>query len=957
MANTKTKTNKLKPTTELIENIIQRIPEGFIDKNKLSKHFKLSNLNIVLQSGRVSQQDHFLYDRTRLSPQQVREFRKWCRPMLPEMLQDGTPRESPIIERLNMRQQQIEDSGLPIFQQIFEMLGHSPGYVATHELNEDAGRKEAVQQLVEAGVLRQMGSFTFDPLRLGVNTMQEVCRREALRPRWQQLRDLLLDKPGGTMPESELQELVGGKDVLREVLALGGFSTFKVEMKTPPYQMNWVKLGEADADRARRIALEAVKIKDEQWQPALELCGDVLRPGARDGSTRRIQVVARTYTINSAAKRLGIRQITLETAVAEGLMPTLIDPEGRLRLPAAYVERAYEELEYGEQIAAFEQIAPSEIALVTGVHPTTTRRRLKRANIDAEYIIWGQVRGRWGLPNNLREFYAILKVKSEEARAARVAAYEEQQRILREQLEEERRQREELRARLVAAFPTWRHEDRAEQQIILHVGPPNSGKTHDALNALVAAGNGWYLAPLRLLAFEIFDRLTQRGIPCNLLTGEEYIPVEGAQITAATIEMFNPQQECDCVVIDEAQMLADPDRGWAWTRAMMEARVPEIHMIGPPQALELITQLAKAATLPVEVIEHQRLTPIEVADRSWPLAQLPNNTILVAFSRRIVLHLKTELERMRRTVSVVYGNLPPEVRRRQAERFASGQTEICVATDAVGMGLNLPAHHVCFYELQKFDGKAIRALSSAEVQQIGGRAGRFGFSEIGTISTVNKQDLRLLKQLFHAPTPPLTRARIAPSVEDLDMIPGSLRDRLVQWASLQSIPDSLRSLLQTADMDERIELASMLKDEEVQQLGLEAAVKLVNAPTRQSSRAYWHSCTRAILRAIPMPLPPRAPEKIRDGRDLETAETCISSADIYLWLSRRPEFSTFAPDEMEVRQMRADWSMQIDEALVQKLDTARRCEQCNAPLPLRYRYNVCHNCYARRRYFDADVAF
>ena len=90
------------------------------------------------------------------------------------------------------------------------------------------------------------------------------------------------------------------------------------------------------------------------------------------------------------------------------------------------------------------------------------------------------------------------------------------------------------------------------------------------------------------LAYEIFDRLNDEGVKCSLLTGEEYIPVEGANITAATIEMFNPVTSGNCVIIDEAQMLADADRGWAWTRAMMESKAPEMHIIGPPTARTLM---------------------------------------------------------------------------------------------------------------------------------------------------------------------------------------------------------------------------------------------------------------------------------------------------------------------------------------------------------------------------------
>ena len=316
-----------------------------------------------------------------------------------------------------------------------------------------------------------------------------------------------------------------------------------------------------------------------------------------------------------------------------------------------------------------------------------------------------------------------------------------------------------MRNRLIDAFPKWRNAWRDQQQLYLHIGAPNSGKTHDALQALKEAGSGWYLAPLRLLAYEIYDRLNDEGVACSLLTGEEYIPVEGARITAATIEMFNPVDSRACVIIDEAQMLADADRGWAWTRAFMESAAPEMHVIGPPTARTLIEVLAAAAEIPGELVEHQRLAPIAVAERHLTLETLPPSTILVAFSRRSVLDLKMKLERLGRAVSVVYGSLPPEVRRRQADRFAEGETEICVATDAVGMGLNLPADVVCFYEVEKFDGKNDRPLLPSEVHQIGGRAGRFGMSD----DRLNRRD---------DPARPGGRPRaLRPAAGDLDLRP------------------------------------------------------------------------------------------------------------------------------------------------------------------------------------------
>ena len=490
---------------------------------------------------------------------------------------------------------------------------------------------------------------------------------------------------------------------------------------------------------------------------------------------------------------------------------------------------------------------------------------------------------------------------------------------------------------------------REQQQLYLHIGAPNSGKTHDALQALKEAESGWYLAPLRLLAYEIYDRLNAEGVPCNLLTGEEAIPVEGAKITAATIEMFNAHDSGACVIIDEAQMLADADRGWAWTRAMMECAAPEMHVIGPPTARKLIEVLAEAADIPCELVEHQRLAPIAVSERHFTLETLPPSSILVAFSRRNVLDLKMKLERLGRAVSVVYGSLPPEVRRRQADRFASGETEICIATDAVGMGLNLPADVVCFYDCEKFDGKNDRQLYPAEVHQIGGRAGRYGIRDTGLITATNPADLDVIRSLYAQTPVELSYARVAPTVDDLTLIPGSLSEQLTRWAELKSIPEELRAVITTADMDERIELAKLLTDDEIKRLGLERALQLVNAPTRKGTRNYWLDCAYMIIEGFQMPLPPQAPVPIKDGGDLDACETAIACADIYLWLSQRKEFSQYGEEQLPVREERREWSLSIDEALLRNLNTARRCRRCRARLPSRHRYRICEDCFRGRR--------
>jgi hypothetical protein len=909
---------KFQITPEIVVELVARVPEGFIHKAQLaqrynSNYFRNNAIREAAEQGLIGRDGAYLFDKTRLNVDQLRELVNWASPVLPLVNNDGKFAEPSIYDRMKNRARQFNLHDNSAYASVFEQFTQNKGFFTQDEIASHPD-EPIFQNLVHAGGLDVVSGYIYDPLRVSVETMRVIAMNQL-------------------PPISHNGDKHGNK------------------------QDNEVVIVPSQPQAAKRI-------KDTAWEESLQLSGDIVRRDLRDGKSRRARVLARTYVLSSAAKLIGIAPETLEIAVHEGRVAAFTDPEGKMRIPAAVVEMAEQDSVYAEQIATYEVMKIREIATVCGSNYPNVRKRLARAGINRSTPRWSEIRGRWGLPATLKDFRAELAAKMETRKLEMAARLAEEERRFQErrqkmmlQREVERKQRQELRAKLVAAFPSWRHDGRADQRIVIHVGPPNSGKTHHALEALAQASSGWYLAPLRLLAFEIFDRLNRQGVFCNLLTGEEYIPIPGATITAATIEMFDPRNSGDVVIIDEAQMLADPDRGWAWTRAIMEAQSPEIRVICPPTASKLIEQMATAAAIPCNIETHERLAPIKVADNHMSLENLPPRTILVAFSRQNVLQLKNELERMKRSVSVIYGNLPPEVRRKQADRFAVGQTDICVATDAVGMGLNLPADYVVFYELQKFDGKKVRVLTSSEVQQIGGRAGRFGLSRAGEVGAMTKRDLRVMKQLFHAPQAALTHARVAPTVDDLEMIPGSLAEKLAQWAALQSVPESLKSAIRTADLSERIELARMLTDDEVNYLGLGTAMKLINAPTRQTTRGYWYQCTRTILKHCPMPLPQQAPLEVLSASDLEAIENCVSCADIYLWLSCRPEFMAFAPDSGYVREKRAEWSEEIDLALLNRIDTARRCAQCGKPLPANYRYAMCNACYYGRYQYREDKEF
>lgn len=688
---------------------------------------------------------------------------------------------------------------------------------------------------------------------------------------------------------------------------------------------------------------------DEAWARALGLCGTAVRedlefdPGG-DAPIEQ-QVEARSYTIKKAARLVGVKPSALRKAAQVLALDKFRDPKGALRFPVYTFRPTASDPDMREMIAGYERLRPKDLRAALNVNNVILNQNLQQAGIMSGHIIWRDVRGLWGLPETFDEYLQLLDDQRDMQQKS-----QSKQRRSRSRRRRRRDARTRLRRRLIDAFPKWRYPYRGQQKIFLHIGEPNSGKTHDALQALKQAGSGWYLAPLRLLAYEIYDRLNDEGAACSLLTGEEYIPVEGAKITAATIEMFHSLDSGACVVIDEAQMLADADRGWAWTRAMMESAAPEMHIIGPPTAQKLMEVLSSAAEIPWQVVEHQRLAPIKVAERHYTLESLPPHTILVAFTRHGVLDLKTKLERLGRRVSVVYGSLPPEVRRRQADRFANGETEICVATDAVGMGLNLPADVVCFYEIEKFDGREVRTLYPSEVHQIGGRAGRYGLSKAGLITSTNSHQLRTIRDLYAQRPTTLTYARVAPTVDDLKLIPGNLAEQLTQWAALESIPDELRAVITTADLTERIELAKMLSDEEITRLGLASALQLVNAPARKSTRSYWLDCAAMILEGYQIPLPPEATEPIVNSSDLEAAEQSIACADIYLWLSRRKEFARYCEAHQQVREERRQWSLSIDAALLKQLDTARRCSVCGRVLPSRSRYRICNSCFFGRRH-------
>ncbi|MBQ9415764.1 MAG: hypothetical protein IJU20_02850 [Clostridia bacterium] len=336
---------------------------------------------------------------------------------------------------------------------------------------------------------------------------------------------------------------------------------------------------------------------------------------------------------------------------------------------------------------------------------------------------------------------------------------------------------EKIPEKVIDLYP---HARSIRRHFVLHLGPTNSGKTHDAIGALGRAESGLYLGPLRLLAYEQFAYLNDQCCPCSLRTGEEYREVPGARHQASTVEMFNPTQYYDVVVIDEAQMLEDQSRGAGWTAAVLGAYSPLIHVCAAPAARDKLVFMIEACGDTYEIVEHERLVPLELEEEivHFP-REIRQGDACVVFSKRDLYAAKEALAKYQRA-SLIYGDLPYDVRENEARRFQSGETQIIIATDAIGMGLNLPIRRIVFLTSEKYDGVTQRDLRVEEVKQISGRAGRFGQYPVGRVACISADDLMVVKNAFWGHERPVESAYVDFPTILLDL-PASLSDLLRRW--------------------------------------------------------------------------------------------------------------------------------------------------------------------------------
>ena len=299
------------------------------------------------------------------------------------------------------------------------------------------------------------------------------------------------------------------------------------------------------------------------------------------------------------------------------------------------------------------------------------------------------------------------------------------------------------------------------RHFILHIGPTNSGKTYQALERLKNAGNGVYLGPLRLLALEVYEKMNDSGTPCTMLTGQECLEEENARVIASTVEMLDIDQVYDVAVIDEAQMVVDRERGHSWTRAILGVRAAEVHVCLSPTAQDVVTHLIGLCGDDYEIREYERKTRLVCETEPFIFPDdVQSGDALIVFSKKSVLDIAGRLEEEGIMASVIYGSLPPEIRRQQIQLFTNGQTKVVVSTDAIGMGLNLPVRRIVFIQTDKFDGTSRRPLEISEIKQIAGRAGRFGLYNTGYVNAMGITALEYIKERYNAAEEPITRVSL-----------------------------------------------------------------------------------------------------------------------------------------------------------------------------------------------------
>lgn len=463
------------------------------------------------------------------------------------------------------------------------------------------------------------------------------------------------------------------------------------------------------------------------------------------------------------------------------------------------------------------------------------------------------------------------------------------------------------------------------RKIIFHVGPTNSGKTHHALTRFLNAKTGVYCGPLKLLVAEVFHKSNKMGTHCDLLTGEErryaISPNVPANHLSCSVEMVNLDTPYEVAVIDEIQMLRDPSRGWAWTRALLGIAADEIHLCGEAAALDIINAICLTTGESPEIRKYKRLTPIEIENKALvSLDNISPGDCIVCFNKNDIFSVSRALEMKGIDIAVIYGSLPPGTKLAQAAKFndPNDPCKVLIATNAIGMGLNLHIKRIIFYSLlqptvNEKGEKEMDTISVSAALQIAGRAGRYGTRwETGYVTTYRKEDLQTLKRLLRQKPEAITQAGLQPTADQIELyayhLPTTPLSNLMDiFIKLCTVDDSLYFMCNVddfkfcADMIQHVPLP--LRARYVfccapinRKLPFSCAMflKFARQYSKNDSVTFHWLCEH-----IGWPFSP--PKSLLD---LVHMEAVFDVMDVYLWLSYR--FMDLFPDANMVRDVQKE---------------------------------------------------
>ena len=476
------------------------------------------------------------------------------------------------------------------------------------------------------------------------------------------------------------------------------------------------------------------------------------------------------------------------------------------------------------------------------------------------------------------------------------------------------------------------------RRFILHIGGTNTGKTYAGFQRLRQAGTGVYLAPLRLLALEAQEVLLDYGVNCSLTTGEEEDVREGDTHVAATAEKLNLGAYYDVAVIDECQMIADPERGYAWSRAILGVLAPEVHLCAAPEAKDLLIRIIRSCGDEYEVVTHLRKTPLMAMKRTIDYSDVEPGDALITFSKVGVLRVAEDLRARGKEPAIIYGALPYATRRQQVEGFLSGDMQYVVSTDAIGMGLNLPIRRIIFMESEKFDGKERRPLKPQEVQQIAGRAGRFGMYDRGWVGAM--EDLSYIREMLRTVVPPLQEAVVGFSDLVL-MVDYDLLEVLTVWNRMETVAPYVK-----LDITRYITLITGIREQGFR-LSREEELRAANIPfdeTDDELKQLFYDFLRRWLNGQPVEQP-ELPPAGEAPYTLPQLEQHCRKLDLYFSFCKAFGLPVDVDRLRDERDYTAD---SINHILLHNLkNNIRFCAKCGAPLPLNYRARICSACFRK----------